>query len=170
VGCIPVSGVCHGEGGRSSAILSLDNLVTTELHTLDQIGQLVRGDLDSRLGLAEDRDDGLSGVTTDDWDGEALRVGLANNLSDEGLGSDDVEGGDTEQALGVEDTLGLEDLGGNGDGGVYGVGNDEDVGFGGNLGNDLDEALDDTGVDVEEVITGHSWLACVPVVSFCISR
>lgn len=90
----------------------------------------------------------------------------AGDLGDEGLGADDVEGGDTEEALGVEDTLGLKDLGGDGDGGVDGVGDDEDEGLGGDIGDDLDEALDDTGVDVEEIITGHSWLACMVLAWF----
>jgi hypothetical protein len=156
---IPESSVCHGQGRRSSTILGLDNLITTELHTLDQVGELVSRDVNSRLGLAEEGDDGLSRVATDDGDGQALGVRLAHDLGDEGLGTNDIEGGDTEQALGVKDSLGLEDLGGDRDSGVDGVGDDENVGFGGNLGDGLDEALDDAGVDVEEVITGHSGFA-----------
>jgi hypothetical protein len=98
-------------------------------------------------------------VATNDWDGQTLGVPFANNLGDESLGADDIEGSDTEQALRVEDSLGLEDLGGDGDGGVDGVGDDQDEGFGGNFGDDFDEALDNTSIDVEEVVAGHSWLA-----------
>lgn len=153
------SGVGHGEGGGASTVLGLDDLVTTELDAVDEGGELVGGDVGGGLGLAEEGDDGLAGVAADDGDGGLLGVLGAGDLGDEGLGADDVEGGDTEEALGVEDTLGLQDLGGDGDGGVDGVGDDEDEGLGGDIGDDLDEALDDTGVDVEEIITGHSWLA-----------
>jgi hypothetical protein len=153
------TGVSHGEGGRAKTVLGLDDLITTELDAVDEGGELVGWDGDGGLGLAEEGDDGLAGVATDDGDGGLLGVLGAGDLGDEGLGADDVEGGDAEEALGVEDALGLEDLGGDGDGGVDGVGDDEDEGVGGNIGDDLDEALDDTSVDVEEIITGHSWLA-----------
>ena len=151
--------VGHREGGRASTVLGLDDLVTTELDAVDERGELVGGDGDGGLGLAEEGHDGLARVATNDGDGGLLGVLGAGDLGNEGLGADDVEGGDTEQALGVEDTLGLEDLGGDRDGGVDGVGDDEDEGLGGDIGDDLNEALDDTGVDVEEIITGHSWLA-----------
>lgn len=153
------TGVGHGEGSGSGTVLGLDDLVTTELDAVDESGELVGWDGDGGLGQAEEGDDGLAGVATDDGDGGLLGVLGAGDLGDKGLGADDVEGGDTEEALGVEDTLGLQDLGGDGDGGVDGVGDDEDEGLGGDIGDDLDEALDDTGVDVEEIITGHSWLA-----------
>ena len=109
--------------------------------------------------MAEERDDGLAGVTTNDGDGELVGLLLAGNGSDEGLSADDIEGGDTEELLGVENAGLLEDLGGDGNGRVHGVGNDEDVGLGGVLCDALDEALDDTGVDLEEVITGHAGLS-----------
>ena len=98
-------------------------------------------------------------MATNDWDSQILRVLRANDLSDEGLGADDIEGGDTEQALRVENSLGLEDLGGDGDGRVDGIRDDQDVGFGSDLGDDFNETFDDAGVDVEEVVAGHSWLA-----------
>jgi hypothetical protein len=164
-GGIPVSSVSHRKGSRSSTILSLNNLITTKLHTLNQIRHLLRGDLDRRLGLAEKRNDGLSRVATNDWDSQILRILRAHDLSDEGFSTDDIEGGNTEEALGVEDSLGLEDLGGDGDGRVDRVRDDQNVGFGGDFSNDFDEAFDDTGVDVEEIITSHSWLACVPSIS-----
>ena len=98
-------------------------------------------------------------MTTDDGNGQFLRAGLAGDLSDKGLGTDNVESGNTEEALGVEDALGLEDLGGDGNGRVHGVGDDEDESVRCDLGGDLDQALDDTGVDVEEIIAGHAGLA-----------
>ena len=99
-------------------------------------------------------------MTANDGDVEVLGVLLADDLGNEGLGTDNVECGDTEQLLGVEDTSGLEELGGNGDGGVDRVGDDKDVGLGAVLGDALNEALDDAGVDLEEVVTGHARLAC----------
>ena len=44
--------------------------------------------------------------------------GLAGDLANEGLSTNDIEGGDTEKLLGVEDTSGLENFGSNGDCGV----------------------------------------------------
>ena len=99
-------------------------------------------------------------MTTDDGNDQILGAGLAGDLSDEGLGTDNVESGNTKEALGVEDALGLEDLGGDGNGRVHGVGDDENESLGCDLGGDLDQALDDTGVDVKEIIAGHAGLAC----------
>ena len=158
-GNLPVTGIRHGEGGRAETVLGLDNLVTAELDAVDQGVVLVIRDGDSRGDLAEERDNGLARVAANDGDGQLLGVGLAGDLGDEGLGADDVQRGDTEEALGVEDALSLEDLGRDGDGRVDGVGNDEDEGIGSDLGGNLDEALDDAGVDVEEIVTGHTGLA-----------
>ena len=155
-----VTGISHGEGGRAETLLSLDDLITTELDAVDESIVLVVRDGDRGGNLAEEGNDGLARVATDDGDNELLGVALASNLGNEGLGTDNVEGGDTEELLGVEDTLGLEDLGGDGDSRVDRVGDDEDEGVGGDLSGDLDQALDDTGVDVEEIITGHARLAC----------
>jgi len=158
---LPVSGICHGKSGRSSAILGLNNLITTELHTVYQSSQFISWDLNSRLSLAEKRNNGLSRMATNDWDSEALRVGFSNNLSNEGLSSDNIKGRNTEETLRVENSLGLEDLGGDWDGGIYGVGDDEDIGFWCNFCDSLNETFDDTGVDVEEIIAGHSWFAYI---------
>lgn len=162
-----VTGISHGEGGRAETLLGLDDLITTELDAVDKSIVLVIRDGDRGGNLAEERNDGLAGVPTDDGDNELLGVALASNLSNEGLGTDNIEGGDTEEALGVKDTLGLEDLGGNGNSRVDRVGDDEDEGVGGNLSSNLNQALDNTGVDVEEIITGHARLACGEPVSLC---
>ena len=102
--------VSHGQGSRASTILRLDHFVTTELDTLGQSLELVFWDLDSRLGLAEERDDGLARVTANDRDDGLGWVALASDVLDEGLGSDDIECSDAKELLGVEDTLGLQDL------------------------------------------------------------
>jgi len=173
-----VAGVGHGEGCGTGAILGLDDLITTKLDAWEKldiccnlgrekrkltVGQgikLVLRNVDGRLGLAPQGNDGLAGVTTNDGDGSLAGVALAGDLSDKGLCADNVEGGDTEQLLGVELASGLEDLGGNGNGAVDGVGNDENEGVGAVLGDTLDEVSDDAGVDLEKVVTGHTRLAC----------
>jgi hypothetical protein len=156
---LPVSSVGHGKSGGSSALLCLDNLITTELYTVDKSIHLVSRDVYTWLCLAEERYNGLARVSTNDGDVQVARVLLASDFSYKGLSADDVQGGDTEELLGVEDACLLEDLGGDGNGRVDGVGDDEDEGLGAVLGNTLDEALDDTGVDLEKIITSHTRLA-----------
>lgn len=176
ISSLPVASVGHGESSGTGTILGLDDLVTTELNayfllacrksisndglTVYEGIQLLRGDADAGLSLAEQRNDGLAGVTTNDGDVEVCGVLLASDLSNEGLGTDNIECGDTEKLLGVEDTSGLEDLGGDGNCGVDGVGDDKDVCLGAVLGNALNEALDNAGVDLEQIVTGHTRLAC----------
>lgn len=138
----------HGEGGRAGAVLGLDDLVTTELDALDVGGKLLA--LEVVAALAEERDDGLAGVATDDNDVLVGGVGVLD-LGDEARGADDVEGGDTEETAGVVDTGLLQDLGGDGNGAVDRVGDDEDVGVGAVLGDGLGQVTDDGGVGVEEV-------------------
>jgi len=172
---IPETSVCHGERGRASTILGRDNLITTELHTCRRVRtltselselltfyksiKLVLWDVHGGLGLAEEGHDGLSRVSTNDWDGSLSGVLLANEAGNEGLGSHNIEGGDTEELLGVEHLGALEHLGGNRDSRVHRVGDDEDVGLGGVLGNSLNEGLYDAGVDLEEIVTAHTRLA-----------
>jgi hypothetical protein len=116
-------------------------------------------DLESRLGLAEEWDNSVTRVSTNNRDGGLRGVLLATPFLDESLGTHNIQSGDTEETLGFENTGSLEDLGGNGDGGVDGIGNDEHKSLGAELCNALDQSLDDTGVDLEEVVTGHSRLA-----------
>ena len=149
------TGLGHGQGGGTSTVLGLDDLVTAELDTVDELG--VGGQI-GVVALAEERDDGDTGVAAHNGDVLVLGVG-ALDLAHETASTDNVEGGDTEQALGVVDTTGLEDLGHNGDGGVDGVRNDEEVGLGGSLGGGLGQVANDGSVGVEEVITGHTGLA-----------
>lgn len=157
---IPETSVGHRQCSRTSTILSLDNLITTELHTVRQCIQLVLWHADLGVCQAPQRYNGLTTVTTNNGYRCLSGVLGRSDLGDESLGTDDVKSGHTEELLGVEDVGGLEDLGGDGDGAVDGVGDDEDVGLGAVLGYALDEVADDTGVDLEEVVTGHARLAC----------
>ena len=106
----------HGEGGRASTVLGLDNLVTTELDAVDKgiAGLTSNGGV---AGLRQKRNDGDTGVATDDGDLLASGVGLLD-LGDEARGADDVQGSHTEQTLGVVDVAGLVHLGDDGDGRV----------------------------------------------------
>ena len=106
----------HGEGGGTSTVLSLDDLVTTELDAVDESVTGLTSD-GSVVGLGQKGDDGDTGVTTDDGDLLVGGVGVLD-LGDEAGGTDNVQGGDTEETLGVVDTGGLVDLGDDGDGRV----------------------------------------------------
>ena len=130
------------------------------VRTLHKSIIFVGGDLESGSSLAEEGDDGLAGVTTDDGNLHGSGVLLAGELLGEGLGTHNVQGGHTEEALRVKDASGFEDLSGNRDGGVDRVGDNEDEGLGAELGDALGEVTDDAGVDLEEVITSHTRLAC----------
>jgi hypothetical protein len=145
----------HGQSSGTGTILSLDNLVTTELYAVDElrVGAQV-----GVVALAEEGNNGDTGVTTNDGDLLVGRVGSLD-LANESGSTNDVEGGDTEQALGVVDTTGLVDLGADRDGRVDGVGNDEQAGFGGMLGAGFGQVADDGGIGVEEIITGHARLS-----------
>lgn len=106
----------HGEGSGTSAILGLDDLVTTKLNTVDELvtGSAVEVGV---VGLGEEGNDGDTRVTTDNGDDLVGGVGVLE-LGDEARSTDDVKSGDTEETLGVVDTLGLVDLGDDGDGRV----------------------------------------------------
>jgi hypothetical protein len=155
----------HGEGGRASTILGLDDLVTTKLDAVDVAVELLALEVVARL--RQERDNGCTGVTTDDGDVLAGGVGVLQ-LGDKAGSADNIEGGDTEEALGVVDTLRLEDLGGDGDGGVdlwlliaipnflrlnyaHRVRDDEDVGLGGVVSGSFGQVADNGGVGVEQV-------------------
>ena len=103
----------HGEGSGTSAILGLDDFVTTELNTVDQ--SVTGLAVNARVArLRQERDNGHTRVATNDGNTLVSWVS-ALELRDEARSADNIEGGDTEDALGVIDTLRLEDLGNNGD-------------------------------------------------------
>lgn len=119
---------------------------------------LVSGDLERGSSLAEERHNGLSGVTTDDGDGDRGSDLLAREDLSESLGTDNIQSGDTEKAPGVENASVFEHLGSNGDSGVNGVRNDKHERLRSELGDALNEIPHDTSVDLEEVVTGHAGL------------
>lgn len=93
--------VSHREGGGSSSVLGLDDLVTTELDALDESGEGLSTLLDELLALGDLRqegDDRGSRVTSDDGNVRVGRVG-ASELRNESRGTDNVEGRDTEEAV-----------------------------------------------------------------------
>lgn len=144
----------HGEGGGSSSVLGLDDLITTELNTLEESGVANKVGV---LGLGEKRDNGNTGVSTDNGDGLLSWVGLLD-LGDKAGSADDIEGGDTEELLWVVNTGLLEDLGNDWNGGVHWVGDDQNGGVWRGISGGLGEVADDGGVGVEKIITGHAWL------------
>jgi len=151
-------GKSHGEGGRSSASLRLDNLGTGVLNSGgESLGGLLV-EADGRGGLGDDWDDGDASVATDDW---YVLVGyvVAGFLGDEGLGSHDVEGGDAKDLVLVVGADLLVDLGGNWDGRVNWVGDDTDPSLWAVLGASLGQRGDDSGVGVKEIVSGHAWLS-----------
>lgn len=127
--------------------------------TVDESLISVSGDLEVRRDFAEEGDDGLARVATDDGDGSLRGVLLAGEFLGEGLGTDNIQSGHTEQTLRIKNAGGLEDLGGNGNGGVDRVRDDEGESLGTELGNTRDQVAHDTSVDLEEVVTGHARLA-----------
>ncbi len=104
---IPVTSKGHGKGGGTSTIFSLDDLVTAKLDAVDQRIVLIIGNADRGGNLAEEGNNGLPRVATDDGNSQFRGVRLAGDLSNESLGTDNIESGDAEETLGVEDALGL---------------------------------------------------------------
>lgn len=145
----------HGEGSGTSALLSLDDLITTELDTLDELGV---GAQVGVVALAEKRNNGDTGVTTNNSDLLIGGVGTLE-LADETGSANDIESGDTEQAFGVVDAASLEDLGADGHSRVDGVGDDQEVGLRSGLSGSLSKVTDDGGVGVEKIVTGHARLS-----------
>lgn len=126
--------------------------------TVDQSVIFVGRNLERGGDLAEERDNGLAGVTTDNGDLGLGGVLLAGVFLSESLGANNVQGGDTEEALRVKDASALENLSSNRDGRVDRVRDDQDESLGAVLGNTLDEITDDASVDLEQVVTGHTRL------------
>lgn len=125
--------------------------------------QLVFWDLHGGLRLREQRNNGLARVSTNDGNDSLAGVLLASERLHESLGTNNVERGDTKELLGVEYASLLQHLGSNRHSAVHWVGDDEDKSIGAVLGDALDQTLDDTGVDLEEIVTGHTGLACQSV-------
>jgi hypothetical protein len=56
--------VTHGEGSGTGTGLGLNDFITTELDSLDEVLVCLAGDTLGDFGLGEERDDGDTGVTT----------------------------------------------------------------------------------------------------------
>jgi hypothetical protein len=92
----------HGQGGGTGTSLGFDDFVTTELDSVDEgvslllVGQDGLGD--GRLGLRQQGQDGVAGVTTNNGDDVFGSLGgLADDSRDKGRSPQAVQGGDTEQ-------------------------------------------------------------------------
>ena len=155
----------HGESSRASTILSLDDLVTAKLNTVDVAVEFLAFEVVP--GLREEGDDSGARMSADNGDVLAGRVG-ALELRDEARGTDNVERGNAEEALGVVDAFRLENLGGDGNSGVdletsvcysctaqsmfpYRVRDDQDVGLWSVVGGSFCQIADDGGIGVEKV-------------------
>ena len=149
-------GVGHGEGGRAGTSLGLDDFGSRVLNTGGHGGRVRHGHGGS--GLRQERKDGSSGVSTDD---RYVDVGdvQAALLGDKGVCADNIERGNTHDLPRVVASSLLHDLSGNRDSRVDWVGNDVDDGVRAVRSDALDKALDDTGVDVEEIVAGHARLS-----------
>lgn len=145
----------HRERGRSSTILGLDDLVTTELDAVQEI--CIANEI-WVVGLREQRYNGYARVAADNGDVLIRRVSVLE-LADESAGPDYIQCGDTKETFGVVDTCTLEYLGDDWNGRVDGVRNDEDICFRSRLGGCLGEITDNGSIGVKEIIAGHSRLA-----------
>ena len=149
----------HRERRGPSAVLRLDDLITTILDALyERIVLLAGADGGASGCLGEEGDDGHAGMAAHDGHGCLPWVG-ARDAAQEARGADDVERGNAEEPARVEGARLLEDLGDDGHGRVDWVGNDEDVRVGRVLADCLCEVAHDGRVGVEEVVAGHPGLA-----------
>lgn len=155
----------HGQGSGAGTALCLHDLITAELHALDQLVEL--GAVDGRaVRLRDEGDDSHAGVAADYDDVLVSGIGTFD-ARDEARGADDVESGYAEQALRIVHALGLEDLSNNRDGGVdlarvselttgdfigsltHRVRYDEDVSVRGSIGASFSQVADDRCVRIE---------------------
>mmetsp|Transcript_110497 Transcript_110497/g.191505 ORF Transcript_110497/g.191505 Transcript_110497/m.191505 type:complete len:265 (+) Transcript_110497:1110-1904(+) len=150
------TGVCHGQGSRTRARLSLDHLVSTEHDAVRQGVTVFVTESEPRL--REQRNDGLPGMTANHVDVDVLGC-LTLVRADESLSAGDIQSGNTHNSLGVVATLSFQNLSGDGNSGVHGVRNDANHRLRARRRTGLNKSLDDTGIDVEQVVTGHTRLA-----------
>lgn len=134
--------VRHGEGSASSTILCLDDLVTTKLDAVHELVVGLAGDILAKVGLGKEGNDRGSAVATNDGDNTLRRLGALDTGQETGS-ADNIKGGHTEEATRVENTGLLESGGDDRDGGVDWVGDDKDVGFGGDAANCGSKVADD---------------------------
>mmetsp|Transcript_7948 Transcript_7948/g.28804 ORF Transcript_7948/g.28804 Transcript_7948/m.28804 type:complete len:212 (-) Transcript_7948:426-1061(-) len=116
----PVGGGGHAERRGPGACLGLHHLRPGVLDPVGKGPDLVLREGVPRRGLAQQRQDRVSGVAPDHRDVHPLGAG-STGLPNKGVCPHHVEGGHAEEPGGVVASLPLEDLRGDGDGGVDGV-------------------------------------------------
>ena len=99
-------------------------------------------------------------MATNNGNGSFGRVLGADDLGDEGLCTNDIECRHTKQPLRLKDAGFLEHFGGDWHSAVNRIGNDQDVGIWAVSDDTLDQVPYDSGVDLEEVVTGHARFTC----------
>lgn len=88
----------HRKGSTSSSSLGLNDLITTELNSLDEVLVLLVFDVLALADLAEEGDNGNTRVTTNDGNLDIFRV-RRFDLAEESRSTDNIKGGDTEDSI-----------------------------------------------------------------------
>ena len=149
----------HRKSSGTTTVLSLDDLITTELNSLDESLHLLVVELLNARNLREKRNNGSTSVTTDHRNVKSKRIDT-EGVADEGLGTDGIEGCNTEDSLLiVGNVILLVDLIPKRNKRVDGVGNDTDESLRADLGAAVGEIVDDTSIHVEQIITSHTGLS-----------
>lgn len=97
-----LASISHGQSGRAGTVLGLDNLVTTELNTMSEGGDVSVSELSTR-NLGQKRQDGSTSMATNDRDLGGAHIKLLV-LRNEGIGTDNVKSGNTEQTARIVNT------------------------------------------------------------------
>jgi len=153
----PSPSIGHGQGGTASSGLGLHHLSTSVLNPGSEGFKHILGEGNAGGALGDEGDDGDASMSTNN---RALNMGWVQTLhaANEGIGSDDIKGGDTKDVSWVLTSL-LVNLCSNGDCAVHWVADDAQLGLRANLGTSSSNRGHNGGIGVEEVISGHAWLA-----------
>lgn len=108
--------------------------------------------------MGQERNDCDARMTSNHSDVGFGGVG-ALDFTDKATGTNNVQRGNTKQTTRIVHTPFLEDFSNNGDGGVDGVGNNEGVCIRTVFSDGSGQVLDNGGVGVEQIITGHTGFA-----------
>jgi hypothetical protein len=142
----------HGKSSRSSSILCLDNLITTELDSVGQGSNISIRELGT-LDLGQQGKDGGASMTTNHGNiDSSLESGVASGplvLIDKSVCADNIQSGNSEQSAVVVNTLLLQSLGKDWDGRVDGVGDNEEHSVRATLGASLSESLNNGRIGIE---------------------
>jgi len=93
------AGTCkgHREGGRTSTVLGLDDLITTVLNSVSKGVDLLLGQGSVTWDLGQNRNDGHTRVTSNDSNAGRLGVNRGNDLRDESGRANNIQGADTKE-------------------------------------------------------------------------